>query len=435
MAKITELDMSKLEELKAKAKSGKITDEERREMMALMDEELEQFMLSADKRSGQNLDRWTEENWEEEMMKHPMFVTQDAIDKGEMSPVIQGLADLKYSVDDNTPLELAENYREDGNFNFKCKKYRYASLSYTEGLKHAISEKEDKIGADAMKAKLLNNRSASQFFIKNYRSALLDARLTLKVQPDHSKALFRAIQCCFHLKRYKEAVEFCDHGLLKISDLDASKSAELKESRSKAEKFLKEAERNARKEAMAKKKREKESKELTDLIRSRGIQIVTHKVDEDTMKETWDLDDLEPTHPAALNKRVHLTIPEDAPSTSLLVWPVLFLYPEFGETDFIQEFVENQRFQDHIDVMFGDPDNRPGWDAGPDIKYTPPQINMYFEDITNPGQPKMAKVNKSWTLTQALKDIRYRVVGGTPCFVLVVAGSKFEKEYLKKYYN
>ena len=46
MAKITELDMSKLEELKAKAKSGKITDEERREMMALMDEELEQFMLS-----------------------------------------------------------------------------------------------------------------------------------------------------------------------------------------------------------------------------------------------------------------------------------------------------------------------------------------------------------------------------------------------------
>ena len=66
---------------------------------------------------------------------------------------------------------------------------------------HAISEKEDKDGADAMKAKLLNNRSASQFFIKNYRSALLDARLTLKVQPDHSKALFRAIQCCFHLKR------------------------------------------------------------------------------------------------------------------------------------------------------------------------------------------------------------------------------------------
>ena len=55
------------------------------------------------------------------------------------------MADLKYSEEDNTPLELAENYREDGNFNFKCKKYRYASISYTEGIKHAIREKDDKV--------------------------------------------------------------------------------------------------------------------------------------------------------------------------------------------------------------------------------------------------------------------------------------------------
>ena len=30
----------------------------------------------------------------------------------------------KYSPDENSPLELAQNYKEDGNFNFKCKKYR-----------------------------------------------------------------------------------------------------------------------------------------------------------------------------------------------------------------------------------------------------------------------------------------------------------------------
>ena len=39
MAKITEL-----EELKAKAKNGKLTDEERRLMMSLMDDELDEFM-------------------------------------------------------------------------------------------------------------------------------------------------------------------------------------------------------------------------------------------------------------------------------------------------------------------------------------------------------------------------------------------------------
>ena len=43
MAKITELDMSRLEELKAKAKSGKITDEERREKKSRRKEKMENF--------------------------------------------------------------------------------------------------------------------------------------------------------------------------------------------------------------------------------------------------------------------------------------------------------------------------------------------------------------------------------------------------------
>jgi len=428
MAKITEL-----EELKAKAKSGKLTDDERRLMMSLMDDELDEFMRASEKGAERQLDHWTEENWEEKMMEHPMFVTQDAIDKGEVSPVIQGLADLKYSEEDNSPLELAENYREDGNFNFKCKKYRYATISYTEGLKHALREKQDKAAADAMKAKLLNNRAASQFFLKNYRSALLDCRLTLKYQPDHLKAILRGVQCCFHLKRYEEAIQVCDHGLLKVPDLEASgKRTELKESRSKAEKLKKEVERNARREAAARKKREREHADLLTLIKARGVKVITHKVEEDTMKETWDLDDLEPTHPAALNKRVHLVQEEDQ---ALLVWPVLFLYPEFGETDFIQEFVENEQFSDHLEMMFGDLDARPGWDAGPNPKYIPSTINVYFEDkYTRPAWPKMVPVDKGWSLAKALRHEGFRVVGGTPCFILVVAGSKFETEYLKKYY-
>ena len=87
---------------------------------------------------------------------------------------------------------------------------------------------------------------------------------------------------------------------------------ELKESRAKAEKSLKERERNARREALALKKRQRENQQLLDLVRSRGVQVLTHKVDEDdNLKEAWDLDDLEPTHPAALNKRVHL-IQEDS---------------------------------------------------------------------------------------------------------------------------
>ena len=45
------------------------------------------------------------------------------------------------------------------------------------------------------------------------------------------------------------------------------------------------------------------------------------------------------------------------------MWPVLFLYPEHGETDFIEQFGENDQFSDHLETMFGAGVERPPWDA------------------------------------------------------------------------
>ena len=47
---------------------------------------------------------------------------------------VQGIQDLKYSPEENTPEELAISYKEDGNFNFKCKKYRYPENFYLKNL-------------------------------------------------------------------------------------------------------------------------------------------------------------------------------------------------------------------------------------------------------------------------------------------------------------
>lgn len=60
------------------------------------------------------------------MDKHPFFMKTNPSD--EMSPLAEGLAKLKYDPEENTPLELANNYKEDGNFNFKHKNYRLAIL-------------------------------------------------------------------------------------------------------------------------------------------------------------------------------------------------------------------------------------------------------------------------------------------------------------------
>ena len=69
------------------------------------------------------------------MEEHPFFAQKAIMEGKELSPLMQGIQDLKYSPEENTPEELAKSYKEDGNFNFKCKKYKFAVASYTEGLK------------------------------------------------------------------------------------------------------------------------------------------------------------------------------------------------------------------------------------------------------------------------------------------------------------
>lgn len=59
-------------------------------------------------------------------------------------------------------IELANNYKEDGNFNFKYKNYRLGILSYTEGIRTKCKD------IDLM-AQLYNNRAAAHFMLKNYR--------------------------------------------------------------------------------------------------------------------------------------------------------------------------------------------------------------------------------------------------------------------------
>lgn len=112
-------------------------------------------------------------------------------------------------------------------------------------------------------------------------------------------------------------------------------------------------ERNKRKAEIAEKKEQASINELVNALRIRGI-ATGIKGKRDGGKTTLDLSSIEPCHPAAygsrklivlhttkstlfifrIGKRVHLV--GDA-----LVWPVLFLYPEYGETDFVQEFHED----------------------------------------------------------------------------------------------
>lgn len=80
----------------------------------------------------------------------------------ELHPLMQGLQDLKYDPNENTPEELTLKYKADGDFYMKTKKFRMAIYSYDEALKANCKDNE-------LIAKIYNNRSAANYFLKNYR--------------------------------------------------------------------------------------------------------------------------------------------------------------------------------------------------------------------------------------------------------------------------
>merc|ERR1719354_1426757 len=84
-----------------------------------------------------------------------------------------------------------------------------------------------------------------------------------------------------------------------------------------------EEERDTRKKEMEEKKKKMEADLIIDKLKSKHIVIERKKGNE------LDLSDVEPCHPAALHKPVHVD-----PGTGELIFPVLFMYPEFGETEF-----------------------------------------------------------------------------------------------------
>lgn len=375
----------------------KWTEQERLELAAKLDKELDEFIENLPRKKYE--DGWPEDRWEEEMAKHPFFMKEPPKPGDEVHPLFEGLQKLKYDPEENEPDDLANSYKEDGNFNFKYKNYRLAVLSYTEGIKVKCDNPE-------IKAVLLNNRAAAHFFLKNYRSSLQDCELSLKINPNYEKALVRAANCCFEIKNYKKAIEYCDNILNTEKD-----NRIILDLRKKCVNAAKLKERDERKREQQHKKRNQEDNVIINEIIKRGYTI------EEGTKGNLSLDKLEPHIPQLVHNRVHLD------EAGTLVWPVVFVYPEYKIMDYIQEFNENQKFSEQIEAMFESP---PDWDE--QKKYKPNHLNIYFETPRN----KIRCIEQATTLGNVLRNKEYIIRGGTPSFIIMVKDSSAEKRFLQE---
>ncbi|CAH1117980.1 unnamed protein product [Phaedon cochleariae] len=387
------------ENIDGQVKKTPMTDEERLELAKKLDADLDEFIDSLPK--NKYTDGWPEDRWEEEMDKHPFFMKEPPKPGQEVHPLYEGLQKLKYDPEENEPEELAESYKVDGNFNFKHKNYRLAILAYTEGIKL-------KCGNPDIESNLLNNRAASHFFLKNYRSSLKDCELALKIKPDYEKVLVRAANCCFHMKQYKKAVDFCDIILDKQKD-----DRDILELRKKCVGAEKQKERDERRTEVETKKKAREEKALLGEILSRGYHI-------DGSKGNLSIDKLEPHFPQLVHNRVFLD------ESNSLVWPVVFFYPEYKIMDYIQHFSEHTKFLEQLNHVF---ETNPEWDT--QNAYRANDLSVYYET----PKKKIRKIDLEKSLGDILKSKEYVIFGGTPSFIILVKNSRTEELFLKDYEN
>jgi len=353
---------------------------------------------------------WSEDNWEEEMEKHPLFRTKPIEPGEELSEEMEAVMAMKWDIED--PNEKGLEYKKEGNQMFQLKKYRFAIISYTEGIR--LKGKSSEVSGV-----LYANRAAAHFRLENWRSALRDCAGARKFVPGHKKAIDRGIDCCLNLAMYGEAIKWCDAALILNSTDDNALSK-----RKEAEKKKRGQERDRRRADLLLKKERQRKSALICAVKERGLRlgdVSDLDADQDDVQaiDALDLSAFESKHPSGAT----VVVGDDG----TMSWPVMFLYPEYGETDFIQSFHEAATFNSQIEVMFSS-DNRPAWDA--DGKYNPKNLLLFYEDKK---KAKLMPVPLDRTLLEVAREPTHFIYGGTPSYIVLPNNCQFLSEYLKHY--
>lgn len=339
------------------------------------------------------------------MEKHPFFMKRAPEPGEELHPMLEGLQQLKFDPDDNSPDELAEKYKEDGTYWLKHKKYRIAVMNYTEGI-HTKCPNEE------LMANLYNNRSAAHFFLQNYRSSISDARLALKHKADYTKAKIRILKCLMELKKYDEACkdvqEFLTCDPTNKDFIDLQKQAITKKT---------EKQRDERKTQMLEKKKRQEFQTLVHALMQRKVKFEEVRNGDLGSKLTPEflrpkVDPLE-YHPVSLDNQGNV------------YWPVIFCYPEYQLTDLQQQLIETITVQQCLEDMFS-PEN----DDGQPQKYSSADdLNVYYE---NRLKGKIYLVDQHKPLKEIVSEKEFWIHSGYLTFFVIPKGSDAEKEFVKQ---
>jgi tetratricopeptide (TPR) repeat protein len=244
-------------------------------------------------------------------------MTDIAKEEAEENPFVDGMKEL---LKEDPPEVRAEELKNKGNLALKRgpKHFMDAIKYYTEAL-------DVKSPNDEQNSVILANRAAVQLLKKNYGKVIQDCEEAIKLNASNTKAYYRGAKACNALEKFDKAVEFCQGGLGKEAD-----NAEISKELGIAQAGLKkrEDEAKARKAAEARKLLEEggKNRRLRRACDEREI-VLGEAVYKDI---------------AARSGNAEAYVDEEG----AIHWPILLLYDEFDQSDFMQDVREDSSVGD-----------------------------------------------------------------------------------------
>ncbi|GMH40625.1 hypothetical protein BSKO_08529 [Bryopsis sp. KO-2023] len=328
--------------------------------------------------------------------------------------------------DESTPEETVENFKNQGNdrlkraIQVKNKIYFDQAIEfYTKGIDYECKN-------DSLRAILFTNRSQAHIHLGNWRKALKDSKEAVRLDPNNIKAWYRGARSALKLQDVDETLRFCEKGLeVDPDNVDLKKLS--KDAVSRRAIIVKE-------KAAAKEKQDAliaKATEMADHLLRRGIRLC---------QPNFNVGEFYPY------------LDED----SVMHWPVLFVYPETMQQDFIQDVEEIDPIETQLDIMFG-PEAEPiSWDA--DKEYRRDTVDVYYlanagkqftrdelistlagqfsGDLSEYGPKQYGDDAICWVKVEEWKTMRDvleepgHIVPGVPTFFIVARGSKYHERFL-----
>lgn len=322
----------------------------------------------------------------------PLFM-EDAPRNIDENPDLLALQSLVY--DGHTDEEMAEHFRKLGNEAFRTSTGPIASqnalLAYTKGL-----EMEGKDGA--LNSQLYSNRAAVSLRVEEYQKAVEDCRRAIQQDPANIKARFRGAKSSEALGLTSQAIKFCD-GALALSPGEK----EVRQLRERLARQLDEEEKG-RQDTRQAEMGAAMAQNVTDaaavgLLEGRGLNI----------------------GPLLYDVGMYIPYGKPKPKTAsdggAIEWPLLMLYDEVSQSDFVERFDERCTLGEQLQLMFP-PDRPVDWDR--EAKYLHSQLVVYLEFFAEAegAATRLARVDLDAPLADALAGVN-RVSPCLPLHVLV----------------